>query len=144
MLIFVNLGSGQEKKENPDIVPDTSGACEHNPASLSLIASQAKEQGERIFAIFRVGKNETEKVNAARLIYVKKVYLQSWAKYYKLNVIYARGEKTDSDGQIEYYVGGKLSLVVISPKNKTPCLDCCGTEIFYPQNLVKKRKIIKR
>ena len=95
------------------------------------------------FIIFRAGKVETETVNAKRLRYVKG-FLQNSKGWRVFNTVYARGEKSDNEGIIEFYIGGKLFLIVISPKNKTPCLDCCDGGLEYPQNLNKVQKLNKR
>ncbi len=72
------------------------------------------------------------------------MFLENRKGWKSFDVIYARGEKSDGEGKIEFYIGGTLFLVVMSPKNKTPCLDCCEGGLESPQNLVKKKRITKR
>lgn len=135
-----NLSAAQENSGPNIIVKVTAGACELNSLHFDIISNIANYEKERVFAIFRAGKGETESVNAKRLAHVK-MFLENqkgW-KWKSFNVIYARGEKSDGEGKIEFYIGGKLFLVVMSPKNKTLCLDCCDGGFTSPQNLVKKR-----
>ncbi len=103
------------------------------------ISNEVNKSKERIFIIFRAGKSETETINARRLNYLKN-FLQRSKGWRVFDTVYARGEKTIGEGKIEFYIGGRLALVVMSPKNKTPCLDCCDVEGFNPQNLVKKKR----
>jgi len=144
MTVFsATLSFSQEKKEETIISKAESGACELNSAYFDVISNEVRKSKERIFVIFRAGKGETETVNAKRLKYVKG-FLQNSKGWRTFDTIYARGEITNEKGGIEFYTGGKLFLVVMSPKNKTPCLDCCEVEGFNPQNLVKKKRNTKR
>jgi len=133
----------QEKNEEPIISEANAAACEGNSLYFDVISNEVVKSKERIFIIFRAGKVETEIVNAKRLNYVKE-FLQNIKGWRTFDTVYARGEKTNGEGKIEFYIGGKLSLIVISPKNKTPCLDCCEDERKFPQNLVRKKRNTKR
>lgn len=147
LVLLVNISASlffaQEKKEEPIISPIDNSSCEHNSLYFDVIWNEVRKSKERIFIIFRAGKGETETVNAKRLNYVKE-FLQNSKGWKDFDTVYALGEKTNEEGKIEFYIGGKLFLIVPSPKNKTPCLDCCGDEAHYPQNLVKKKRIGKR
>jgi hypothetical protein len=137
-IVSVGYGFAQEK-ETPVVVSEAdSNACELNSAYFDWVSNDVRKTQERIFVIFRAGKNETETVNVKRFSYVKN-FLENGKSWKVLDVIYARGEKTDGEGKIEFYVAGKLKLIVNSPRNKTPCLDCCENELNNPQNLVKKK-----
>ncbi len=144
IMLTANICFAQERKDEPNIVPVESSACENNPVAISIVASEAVQEKERVFVIFRAGRTETETANRKRLAYVKKNSLERRAAFNKLEFIYALGEKSKDEGKIEFYVGGRLSSIIIAPKNRTPCLDCCGDERYYPQDLVKKKRIIKR
>jgi len=141
-MFSATLSFSQEKNEEPTISEANSAACEGNSAHFAYIATEVSKSKERIFIIFRAGKGETETVNAKRLNYVKG-FLQNFKSWRTFNTVYARGEKTNSEGKIEFYIGSKLFLVVVSPKNATPCLTCCD-EGFDPQNLLKTKRNIKR
>ena len=93
-----------KKKKLTSIVEANSNACELNSAYFDMIADIARNK--RIIIIFRAGKSETETVNARRSSYVKNFLLKGkgWGK---LDVVYARGEKTNDAGKIEF----------ISPEN---------------------------
>ncbi len=142
-ILLSNLCEAQEKTEPTHIVQATAGACELNSLHFDKISNIVNQEKERVFAIFRAGRGETETVNAKRLAYVKTFLKErkSWTRY---DVVYARGEKTDEEGKIEFYIGGRLYLIIMSPKNKTPCLDCCEDNTEYPQNLVKRKRNAKR
>jgi hypothetical protein len=133
----------QTSKDKSTVIVTGGGACEENSAYFDVITNEVVESKERIFIIFRGGKGETETVNARRLNYVKG-FLQNSKGWKVFDTIYARGEKTNGDGKIEFYLGGKLFLIVMSPKNKTPCLNCCENLSAEPQNLIKKKRNTKR
>jgi hypothetical protein len=99
----------------------------------------ASKSEEIIFVVFRAGKSESEAVNVRRLSHVRK-FLEKSKRWEPLNVVYTRGDRTDSTGQIEFYVGGRPFLIVQAATNKTPCLDCCDGGDEYPQNLLRIRK----
>ena len=142
LILSVSLCFGQETNDEPRVIEDKSTACENVPASLDAIIMEAVNKQEKVIAIFRASKNETEIVNANRLNFVK-WHLENYRKRPQV-IIYARGEKSENQGKIEFYVSGKLRLVIMSPHNKTPCLDCCGNLIDYPQILTKKHRPGKR
>lgn len=128
-----------QSSSNPNIVRANSNACEQNPAEIDLIKSIANEKLSRIFVISRAGKDESETINAKRLSHIRR-FLTTRKHWDLLNVIYARGDKVTGLGQIEFYVGDKLVLIIQSNFGKTPCMDCCGPDILAnPQSLVKKR-----
>ena len=141
--IFVGSSFSQERNNEYIVSPAVSSACENNRIYFDETLNEANSTKQKIFAIFRAGKNETEIINAKRLIYVKK-FLQMRRDWNKSGIIYARGEKTGDEGKIEFYIGSKLYLVVTSPKNKTPCMDCCDGGLDYPQNLNKVKKHSKK
>ena len=132
----------QNLEDKPNIIEAKSYACENIPSALENIVFEVSDKKEKAIAIFRAGKNETEMVNDNRLAYVK-WHILTYRKRPDV-FIYTRGEKSENEGKIEFYVSGKLVLIIIAPKNKTPCLNCCGNEIDYPQNLLKKYKPRKR
>lgn len=139
IIFLASLCFSQEKDRSYIISDSVSSACEDNPAFLDGTLDESTDTKQKIFAIFRAGKNETENTNLKRLVYMKK-YLEKRKGWSASNVIYARGEKTNNKAEIEFYIGGKLYLVIIAPKNKTPCMDCCGNELDYPQNLIGTKK----
>ncbi len=144
IIIFsINLSFSQENQDK-HIVSETGGAaCETNSALFDAISNEANQNKERVFVIFRAGNDETEIVNSNRLIYVK-WFLKNYKGWDVINKVFARGEKADGNGKIEFYIGGKISFIVISPKNKTPCLDCCEDVLYHQQNLLKQKRSKKR
>ena len=144
IIVFsVIFSFSQVKNEEPIISEDLSFACEGNSLYVDVISNEVRNDKERIFVIFRSGKSETETVNANRLAHVK-WFLENRKGWKTLDVIYARGKKSEGEGKIEFYIGGKLFLIMMSGKNRTPCLDCCDGGLAYPQSLIKKKRIAKR
>jgi hypothetical protein len=140
IVIFSAICFAQAEKDETVTIAADADACEQNSAYFDRIANKAYTNKERIFVIFRAGKGETEDVNAKRLIFVK-TYLEQIGNWKILEVVYARGEKTDAQGRVEFYIGGRLFLEMLAQKNKTPCLTCCGDGAFAnPINLAKKKK----
>ena len=74
-LIFViftaNICFAQQKQDAPNISSVSSFACEGNPAAVSLVMTEAQQENEQIFVIFRAAKTETETINRKRLAYMK-------------------------------------------------------------------------
>ncbi len=141
--VLANLSYSQKSKDEPIVIGIGGGSCEENSALVDGISTEVRETKERIFVIFRPAKGEAETVNAKRLNHVK-FFLQNRKGWKVFDVIYARGEKTDGEAKIEFYSGRRFHLVMMSPKNATPCLDCCDGGLEEPQNLVKKKRIRKR
>ncbi len=143
ILVSANLSYSQKLKNEPFVIKTGGGSCEENSAIVDGISTEILETKERIFVIFRAGKGETEIVNARRLNHVK-WFLQNRKDWKIFDVIYARGEKSYGEGKIEFYSGKRFFLVVMSAKNRTPCLDCCNGGLEYPQNLIKKPRSVKQ
>ncbi len=143
IIVSTTFSFSQEKREETTVSVSDGNACESNSAYFDMISTEVNHTKQNIFAIFRAGKNETEIVNAKRLFHVK-MFLEKRKGWSKFNVVYARGEKTNNEGKIEFYIGGELFLILNSSKNKTPCLDCCNGGFELPQNLDKVQKRHKR
>lgn len=143
VIVLVGSSYSQKSDDKPIVIEIGGGSCEENSALVDGISNEVQESKERIFVIFRAGKDETEIVNARRLNHVK-WFLQNRKGWKIFDVIYARGEKSDGEGKIEFYVGRKFFLVMMSAKNRTPCLDCCEGGLEEPQNLIKKKRSAKR
>lgn len=139
IVVSVSLCAAQKSTEPAAVIKDNANACELNSAYFDSFLGAINSLEERIFVIFRGAKGETETVNAKRLAHVK-WFLENRKGWKSFNVIYARGEKSDNEAKIEFYIGGRFYLVVMSGKNRTPCLDCCDGGLEYPQNLVKKKR----
>src|SRR5215213_5185553 len=110
ILASVNFCFSQVNDDAENTTKADANSCEMNSLYFDMISNKVAESKERIFAIFRAGKGETESVNAKRLAHVK-TFLEQSKGWKRFDVIYARGEKSDGEGQIEFYVGGKLFLI---------------------------------
>ena len=83
ILFLASLSFSQEKNNEYIVSNSSSSACETNPVYFAEISNVVNHTKQNIFAIFRAGKNETEIVNAKRLVYVK-TFLQKrrdWSKF---------------------------------------------------------------
>ncbi len=138
VLLASSICSGQSSSE-ANVVRANANACEQNSAEVDLIRSIAKEKPSQIFVISHAGTGESENINAKRLAHVRK-FLTVRKRWDLLNVVYSLGDKVTGLGQIEFYVGAKLALIIQSSFGRTPCMDCCGPDFLSnPRNLIKKR-----
>jgi hypothetical protein len=130
---FVASTFGQIVADEPYKLPSNSSG-EENSALTDGIAIEAKQSGERLFVIVRLGKGETSRVlNQVRLFNVKSFMLGKG--FTQETAVFAEGERVEGEGRIEYYLGSKLKLITLAPRNKNPNLTCC--EDYMP--LVKKK-----
>jgi len=145
---FFVLGAGiagaQTVEEPVYTVKADVNSCEINSLQFDIIRNQIASTRERIFVIFRRGNGESELVNAKRLKHVR-TFLSVRKGWSLFDVIYARGEKVIGQSHIEFYIGGKLVLVILSKRNMSPCMDCCdGGFLESPQNLAPRTKRSKK
>lgn len=134
-LVASRLASGQVNNDIPIMSPK---ACEENSALVDQIPRPTSSS--RVFIIFRAGKGESELINGLRLAHVR-AFLTTRKNLGGENVIYARGDRFNGLGRIEFYVAGTLVLVSQAKSNHTPCMDCCGPDFLAgPRNLLRKKK----
>ena len=113
----------QRTSAEPYIVPsDSSG--EINSREVDSMAVEARESGERLFVIGRLGTGETSRrLNLARL-YNTRQYL-SGKSFDQQAIVFAEGGRVKGEGRIEFYLGSRLRLVTLAKRNKMPNLTCC-------------------
>ncbi len=123
--------------DEPYTIPSNSSG-EENSALTDGIAIEAQQSGERLFVITRLGKGETSsRLNQVRLINTKSYMLRK--NFNRKTAVFAEGERVEGEGRIEYYLGSKLKLITLAPRNKMPNLTCCE-DYFPPEKKKPKRK----
>ncbi len=128
MLLLISLttinAKAQAVEDKPEIIEKHS--CEIGSLRIDILRNKAEKTKERIFVIFRGGNGETAKANSRRLQITKKVLLEKagWSNY-SPETIFATGEIAKGHGRVEFYIGGKLSLVFLVKKNRNICVYCC-------------------
>lgn len=101
-------------------------------------AMRSEMQGERLFVIVRLGTGETSSVlNGVRLRNIKAFMLDKG--FDRQTSVFVEGEHIEGEGRIEFYIGSKLRLVTLAPRNKMPNLTCCE-DYFPPAKRKLKRK----
>jgi hypothetical protein len=133
---LINLA--QAKYSEPYVVEADSSSCEIKSLHFDIVAGLSKNEKKKVFVIFRAGKKETETINNRRLAYVRD-YLRADKNWEKINAIYARGDKSNDSAKIEFYLGGDLLFTTLTRRNMTPCMNCCGINYYYPQNILKPK-----
>lgn len=126
--------------DEPFIAQSDAGG-EETVRDIEVIARDAKNTGERLFVIARLGKSEkSNRISLARLAYTRAFLLQMRQFPFQAPV-FAEGERIDGEGRIEFYLGSRLRLVTLAKRNKIPNLTCCP-DYFPPvkRNSRRKRK----
>lgn len=135
--LFATSAFGQIVTDELYKIPSNSSG-EENSALADSIAVLAKNSGERLFVIVRLGKGETSsRVNRVRLLNVKNFMMQRG--FDQKNAAFAEGERVEGEGRIEYYLGSRLILMTLAPRNKMPNLTCCVAD-DPPRKRKSKRK----
>ncbi len=128
---------GQTVADEPYKIPSNSSG-EENSALTDGIAIEARQSGERLFVIVRLGKGETSRrLNQVRLMNTKSYMLRK--SFDAQTAVFAEGERVEGEGRIEYYLGSRLKLITLAPRNKMPNLTCCE-DYFPPVKRKLKRK----
>ena len=129
--------SAQSVSDEPHIVPsDSSG--EINSREIDGMSGDARQSGERLFVIARLGTGErARRLNLARLANTRE-YL-SVKSFNPRTTIFAEGERVQGEGRIEFYLGSRLRLITLAKRNKMPNLTCCE-DYFPPAKNKAKRK----
>jgi hypothetical protein len=87
-------------------------------------AMRLEIKGERLFVIVRLGRGEANRLlNQVRLHIAKGFMLRKG--FNGQTSVFALGEPVEGEGRIEFYIGSKLRLVTLAPRNKLPNLTCC-------------------
>jgi hypothetical protein len=135
---FVPSAFGQVVADEPYKIPSNSSG-EENSALTDGIAIEARESGERLFVIVRLGKGESSRLlNQSRLMNTKSYMLRKG--FTSKSAVFAEGVRVKGEGRIEYYLGSKLKLITLAPRNKMPKLNCCDDYMPPVKKKLKRKK----
>ena len=135
-----NAAYGQELPDQP--IPSNSSRAVHSALSDAMRVS-ARQSGERLFVIVRLGDGEiSRRVVTARIRAAKGYFLRD-DSFKAQPAVFAEGERVEGEGRFEYYLGSKLQFVALAPKNKIINFTCCE-DYFPPVKKKPKRKKTKR
>ncbi len=127
----------QELSDIP--IPSKSSGEVHSSLS-DMMRMLARQNGERLFVIVRLGDGETsQKIVIARINAAQSYFLRD-DNFKNPMAIFAEGERVSGEGRFEYYLGSKLQFVALASKNKIINFTCC--EDYFPPT--KKKKTIRR
>ena len=132
--------SGQNQLEKSATMLE-SGNCEIDEANLDTVRQAALSgvgDGEVLIVVARLERGETRaNLNRQRLDAVKESLSKHGFPAEK--IILAVGEKVNGRGRVEFYIGGKLTRVILTNRNKGICIECCNPA---PEDFthVKKRR----
>lgn len=126
----------QSSLEEPYLVPSISSG-EIASREIDAMAVEAGQSGERLFVIVHLGTGETSRRLSLARLYNTRAYV-SGKSFDQSTTVFAEGERVDGEARIEFYLGGRLRLVVLAKRNKMPKLTCC--EEYFPPAQTKPRK----
>ena len=127
----------QELADKP--IPSNSSGEDHSSLSDAM-RLLARQNGERLFVIVRLGDGEISRsVVAARIKAAQNYFLRD-DSFKNQTPIFAEGERVSGKGRFEYYLGSKLQFIALAPKNKIINFTCCID--YFPT--AKKNKKPKR
>ncbi|HEX6127238.1 MAG TPA: hypothetical protein VFZ23_17835 [Pyrinomonadaceae bacterium] len=131
-----NSALSQNVREGEPYIIESNSSGELSSALIDAMRSEM--QGERLFVIVRLGTGETSSVlNRVRLLNTKSFIF--YKGFDQQTSIFAEGERVEGEGRIEFYIGSRLRLVTLAPRNKMPNLTCCE-DYFAPSKKNQKRK----
>lgn len=132
-LVVADFAFAQTVVDEPFIVESNSSG-ESSSSIIDQMAVEAKQSGERLFVIVRLGTGETNRRLSFVRLYNTRQYVSD-KSFNPQKLVFAEGESIKGEGRIEFYLGSRLRLVLLAPRNKMPNLTCC--EDYMP--LVKKK-----
>lgn len=139
--LFAASGFGQTVADEPYNIPSNSSG-EENSALTDVIAIEARQSGERLFVVVRLGKGETSRVlNGVRLRNTKAFMLGKG--FNSQTSVFAEGARVEDEGRVEYYLGSKLKLITFAPRNRMPNLTCCEDYMPPVKNKSKSKNKLK-
>jgi hypothetical protein len=134
MLAAASLGITQDRPEDARSVQTVPGNCEMNAAALDSVRSEALEEtnkGGVVIVIARLGTRETSGMQNRRRLQIVKTYLSKYGLGAR-RIVAAEGERVDGYGRVEFYVAGKLRVVLLANRNKPICVECCNADDTDP------------
>jgi len=134
-------GSGQDQAS---IIMLESANCEVDESNFNVVRVDAlKSLGENSFliAIARFGSTDkAQALNRQRLSATKE--WMSNAAFPINKLVLAEGERVNGNGRVEFYIGGKLTHVILPKPNMGLCTECCNPrpEDFTSDRRKKRRR----
>ena len=133
VLLTAGSAFAQTVADAPYIVESNSSG-EISSKEIDSMAQEARQSSDRLFVIVRLGAGETNRrLNFVRLFNTRQYISEK--SFDPMKTIFAEGEPIKGEGRIEFYLGSRLRLVLLAPRNKMPNLTCC--EDYMPP--VKKK-----
>lgn len=130
VFVLSTATSAQDRLREPEyfVNSDDKAACELNASYLDILLLAARNGGNRIFVISRIGHKESSVLNRIRLTNAKKV-MTDGKQFPDDRIVTAIGDRVagNQNGRLEFYLGGQLFLVTEIGKNKSACLSCCDS-----------------
>jgi hypothetical protein len=138
MLASAAPGLGQSRSVGSPQVLEA-GNCEVDEANLDSIRLDARSgvgQDGLLIVIARPGVGDVRAhLNSRRLSAVKELFSKRGFPAEK--IVLAEGERVRGNGRVEFYVGGKLTHVIATTRNRGLCIECCNPG---PQDFTRARK----
>jgi hypothetical protein len=99
--------------------------CESNSATVDAVHNAAGKDG-LIIVVARLGDGEQNRnLNRLRLTTVAKYFTNEWRRDAK-TVVLAEGERIRGFGRVEFYVNGKLTVVLAAKRRQPLRLTNCA------------------
>jgi hypothetical protein len=132
LLSYPSVARAQESGETK-IVEGGINGCELNSAYLDALTQEARARSERVFVIARLGRGEKSTVLNRNRLHRVRNHLVVTGRLKKDRVVFAEGDRVDSEGRIEFYLGSRLYLVSLAKQGKDVCLTCCDDRFPKPR-----------
>jgi hypothetical protein len=115
------------KPSEPEIIGGNVGIsgvdCETTKAILDGIAQDASEN-QSIIIIARLGRGEISKRLNLQRLRILRGYLKNTRGLPESRIVIAEGERVSGLGQVEMYIGGKLTTIFTMKRNKDFARGC--------------------
>lgn len=116
--------------------------CETDEASFNVVRLAAEEglgAGELLIVVARLGEGEKLRgLNRKRLGSVRE--WMTINNFLRGRMLFTEGERVRGSGRVEFYIGGKLTQVILTRKNAWLCTRCCDPKPEDFTSYRKKRK----
>ena len=109
---------------------------EYTSKVLDDLIAGARQTGEPVFVVSRLGKADKTRYNRRRLHNAVTRLVDYPVALPAEQVVSAIGQRTKGSGRVEFYLGGRLFYVVTFRANRDFIVDCCEREddvLYYPR-----------
>jgi hypothetical protein len=130
--------------QNPDgVIELRSAGCEVDEANFNVVRVDALERmGDNglLIAVARLGRGDKSRyLNHSRLSATKE-WLSN-ATFPTERLVLAEGERLSGGGRVEFYIGGRLTHVILPKPNIGLCTECCNPR---PEDFTSNRRRKRR